>query len=184
MSDRRVPVRANVWENLNLGTPDEDQPRPFIDGKDLALVYDLSGFAEENGVLVRQPTTVESPTGTRDQGAAFVSGVTPGNTQSDVLISSTSDEIRLRSISVFAGPDSGSGTGVSSGQIFISVGTGIIFRYTFENDFQPQRLTAANSTAAQGYRVPPGNAVELSVTNDAGSADDIRGTVNGTWDIL
>lgn len=59
MSDNRVPVRANVWENLNIGTPDEDQPRPFVNGKRLSLVYDLSQFEEENGVLVRQPTPVD-----------------------------------------------------------------------------------------------------------------------------
>lgn len=63
MSDDRVPVRANVWENLNIGTPAEDQPRPFINGKRLALVYDLSAFEEQNGVLTRVPQEVDVVSG-------------------------------------------------------------------------------------------------------------------------
>lgn len=58
MSDNRVPVQANVFENLNIGTPDEDQPSPFVNGKELSLVYDLSGFENQGGVLVRRGQTV------------------------------------------------------------------------------------------------------------------------------
>lgn len=92
MSDDRVPVRANLWENLNIGTPEEDQPRPFIDGRDLSLVYDLSGFEEQNGVLVRrgQTVTVSGTVDTSEQNQPL--DVLPGwdrtNAQQNTILAS------------------------------------------------------------------------------------------------
>jgi hypothetical protein len=97
------PIRADVLEEIGpeMGIPGDDDVSPWFDGRAVSMVYDLSNYAEQNGVLVRQPVPVQDAGGLQPQryAAARLNDVSQGATnQSDTIIDLSSesfDRIRI-----------------------------------------------------------------------------------------
>lgn len=145
MSDDFVPIQAKVWESLNLATPDEDQPSPFFNGKVGHLVYDLSSFEEEDGVLRRQPTPVDVTTGptsnrpdSRDVEKATAGPVT--GTDTEAFVSAASDEVKKIDGLLFIVRNDGDDGQDNIGQAKLryddggALGPISAFRYNFQSD--------------------------------------------------